>query len=79
MYSQLFFYKREGRNTTDSAIRSSPPAERRMKGKRADLFVALKQNDSPTLVSGRKIVARRIKLNGRDDIGYTQHLWNEQR
>jgi hypothetical protein len=46
-------------------------------GERADLFVALKQNDSPALVSSRKVVTGRVELNGRDNIGCTQDLSNE--
>ena len=48
-------------------------------GEKADLFVTLKQNDSSSLVSGRKIVTRRVEFNGRDNIGYTQHLRSERR
>ena len=38
---------------------------------KADLFIALKQNDSPTLVSGREIITRRVEFDGGDNIGYT--------
>ena len=57
----------------DSAMRSKL-AKRRADGERekADLFVAHKQNDSPSLVSGREIVSRRIEFDGRYNIGYTQ-------
>lgn len=64
----------------DLAIRSSPLARRGRaeEGEGADLFVALKQNDSPSLVSGCKIIACRVEFDGRDNIGCTQRLSSER-